>query len=62
MKYRSTVLSPVQKGNMWRVQITWPNGTVHYFGKFASEKDTIEWIAARPWLTKPAPENSTSEP
>jgi len=62
MKYRSTVLSPVQKGNMWRVQIAWPNGTVHYFGKFASEKDAIEWITARPWLTKPPPENSTSEP
>ena len=54
-----TVLSPVQKGSIWRVRIAWPTGTVHYVGKFVFEKDASDWIAARPWLaerpTIPAP-------
>jgi hypothetical protein len=62
MKYPITVLSPVREGELWRVQIAWPNGTVHHFGKFTSEKDAIEWITAHPWLTKSPIENSTSEP
>jgi hypothetical protein len=47
-----TLLSPVQKGPIWRVRITWPTGTIHHFGKFASEKDARNWITARPWLTE----------
>jgi hypothetical protein len=47
----STVLLPVQAGNVWRVQIVRPNGTVHYFGRFASEKDATGWITAHAWLT-----------
>jgi hypothetical protein len=39
-----TVLSPVQKGPIWRVRIAWPTGTVHHFGKFVSEKDASDWI------------------
>jgi hypothetical protein len=46
-----TVLSSVRKGSIWRVRIAWPSGTVHHFGKFTSEKDASDWIAARPWLT-----------
>ena len=35
----STVLTSVQDGDLWRVQIAWPNGTLHHFGKFRSELD-----------------------
>jgi hypothetical protein len=48
-----TVLSPVKSGNIWRALIAWPNGSESYFGKFASEKDAVNWIAAHPHLTKP---------
>jgi hypothetical protein len=47
-----TVLSPVQKGPIWRVQMAWPNGNAHYFGKFTSEKDASDWITAHPWLAE----------
>jgi hypothetical protein len=47
-----TVLSSVQEGPIWRVRIAWPNGIVHYFGKFTSEKDACDWISARPWLAE----------
>jgi hypothetical protein len=49
----SALLSPVQEGEIWRVQIVWPNGAVHYFGKFTSKKDAVAWINAHPNLTKP---------
>jgi len=39
METHWTVLLPVRKGNFWRVQIVWPNGAVHHFGKFASSVD-----------------------
>ena len=58
----SAVLSPVIEGDIWRVQIVWPNGRVHYFGKFPSENDAIEWITTHAWLTKPVTENTMSEP
>ena len=48
-----TLLLPVQEGDIWRVRIAWPNGAVHYFGKFTSERDAVEWINAHPNLTKP---------
>jgi hypothetical protein len=52
-----TLLSPVRKGEIWRVQIVWPNGMVRHVGKFASEKEAAKWILARPRLTRPAKEN-----
>jgi hypothetical protein len=55
-----TVLSPVQQGDIWRVRIRWPNGSVHHFGNFAFEKEAIEWIAAHAFLTKPVTENALS--
>lgn len=48
-----TRLSPVKKGGIWRVQITWPNGKVHFVEKFSSEKDAIAWIEAHARLTEP---------
>jgi hypothetical protein len=53
-----TVLLPVREGTIWRVQIAWPNGAVHCFGKFASKEDAVDWIAAHSWLTMPARENT----
>jgi hypothetical protein len=50
----NTVLSPVQVGQIWRVQIAWPNGSVHYFGKFARKQDAADWIASHSWLTAAA--------
>jgi hypothetical protein len=49
----STILSAVQEGNIWRVQIVWPNGSVHYFGRFSSEKGAREWVTNHAWLTLP---------
>jgi hypothetical protein len=34
-----TVLLPMQQGDIWRVQIVWPNGGVHYFGSFKSRNE-----------------------
>jgi hypothetical protein len=56
----SALLSPVKDRKNWRVQIVWPNGAVHYFGKFPSEKDAIDWINAHPRLTKS--EDTMDEP
>jgi hypothetical protein len=56
----SAQLSPVQEGDIWRVRIAWPNRNVHYFGKFISKQDAIDWINAHPRLTKP--ENTIDEP
>ena len=49
----SALLSPVQEGEIWRVQIVWPDRHVNYFGKFTSERDAIDWINAHPNLTEP---------
>ena len=38
-------------GDIWRVQIVWPNGSVHYFGTFDSKKSAVDWISAHAWLT-----------
>jgi hypothetical protein len=47
----------VPKGEIWRVQIVWPNGTVRYVGQFASEKEAAKWILAHPRLAMRAKEN-----
>ena len=47
----TTVLLPMQVGSVWRVQIVWPNGSVHYFGTFTSKQSAVEWITAHVWLT-----------
>jgi hypothetical protein len=46
----STVLSPVQKGRKWRVEIKQPDGSVRYFGRFSSERRAREWIAVHACL------------
>jgi hypothetical protein len=54
----STVLTSVQDGDLWRVQIAWPNGTLHHFGKFRSEREAQGWISAHSWLTEHVIEES----
>ncbi len=54
------LLSPVQEGEVWRVKMVWPNGAVHYFGNFPSERGAIYWITAHPRLTRP--EDTMDEP
>jgi len=48
----NTVLLPMRQGSIWRVQIVWPNGSVHYFGSFKSEKEAAAWITTHAWMTK----------
>jgi len=52
----TTVLLPMRVGTIWRVQIVWPNGSIHYFGVFTSRESAVEWIKAHAWLTMPPPE------
>ena len=47
-----TALSRVRENGHWRVEITWPNGIKHYFGKFASEHGATGWITKHLWLTE----------
>ena len=51
-----TVLVPVREGDIWRVQIVWPNGAVNHFGKFVFKEDAVDWITAHSRLTKPVEE------
>jgi hypothetical protein len=43
-------MSSIRKGRMWRVQITQPDGSVRYFGRFSSERRAREWIAVHACL------------
>jgi hypothetical protein len=48
-----TVLSAVVVGNgLWRVEITWPNGSKSHYGKFLSEIEAVSWIVQHRWLTE----------
>ena len=62
VKPEHTVLSSVQEGDVWRVRIEWPNGAVHYFGSFASEKHALQWIGDHAWLTTPITRNTIQPP
>ncbi|MGB8629424.1 MAG: hypothetical protein WCD69_08545 [Xanthobacteraceae bacterium] len=68
MKSESTVLSSFQENGVWRVRIEWPNGAVHYFGSFSSEKEAAQWVDDHAWLTVPAnkhrgaPRNDAEQP
>jgi hypothetical protein len=48
----STVLISVKEGDLWRVQIAWPNGAINYFGKFGSELEARKWISTHRRLTE----------
>jgi hypothetical protein len=55
----STVLTLVKEGDLWRVQIAWPSGTTHYYGKFGSEREASGWISRHRWLTERGVEGAT---
>ena len=48
-------------GGIWRVRITWANGSVHHFGKFFFREEALDWITAHPWLMEAPIENAISE-
>ncbi len=48
VKNARTVFLPIPLGDIWRVQIVWPNASV-LFGRFASEREASEWIANHAW-------------
>jgi hypothetical protein len=48
----STVLTSVKEGDLWRVQIAWPNGAINFFGKFGSELEAGSWIGTHRRLTE----------
>ena len=48
----STYLISVKDGDLWRVQIAWPNGAIKHFGKFGSELEARKWISTHRWLTE----------
>jgi hypothetical protein len=48
----ATVLSPVQAEGVWRVQITWTNGSKHRVGKFGTKQEAEKWIEDHRWLTE----------
>ena len=54
------VLSPVQEGDIWRVQIIWPDGKRDYVGEFSSEGDATKWMHRHAWWLI-EPENPTSK-
>jgi hypothetical protein len=56
----AAILSSAKVGSIWQVRIAWPNGAVHYFGKFTAEQDAIDWINAHPGLGRP--EDTMDEP
>ena len=47
-----TVLTSVKEGDVWRVQIAWPNVTTKCFGKFGSEQEARKWISGHRRLTE----------
>jgi hypothetical protein len=47
-----TDLISVKEGDLWRVQIAWPNGAINYFGKFGSELEARKWISTHRRLTE----------
>lgn len=46
-----TELTAVEKRGTWTVRIAWPNGSIHYFGKFASKEEAAGWIKEHYWMT-----------
>jgi len=62
-------LKPVQRGDRWRIQMSWPNYNPRFFGDFDSEEEAARWIKKHGWLapdTKgsavfPVPKSSSTD-
>jgi hypothetical protein len=48
----ATILSGVHADGVWRVQITWANGSKHRIGKFGTKQEAEKWIEDHRWLTE----------
>ena len=44
-------LKPVQRGDRWRIQMSWPGYNARFFGDFNSEAEATRWIKDHSWLT-----------
>ena len=42
----------MQAEGVWRVQITWTNGSKHRVGKFGTKQEAEKWIEDHRWLTE----------
>jgi hypothetical protein len=57
-KTEGVTLSPVRRGNHWRVAMAWPNAhdqraaKRRYFGKFNSQAEAEKWIEGHRWLNE----------
>jgi hypothetical protein len=58
----SVMLTPVAVKGFWRVKMTWPNKSVHFFGKFLSRAEAEKWIEQHRWLTEQPQEPGADEP
>ena len=45
-------LTAVRRLDGWRVEMTWPDHTPRYFGRFTSQAEAEKWIAEHHWLTE----------
>jgi hypothetical protein len=43
-------LKPVQRGDRWRIQMSWPGYNARFFGDFNSEAEATRWIKDHSWL------------
>jgi len=50
-------LKPVQRGDRWRILISWPDYKPRFFGDFDSEAEAARWIKEHSWL---APDTSSA--
>ena len=46
-----TQLTSVERSGHWTVRLTWPNGSIHYFGRYADRREADKWIAEHRWMT-----------
>ena len=46
-----TQLTSVERNGHWTVRLTWPNGSIHYVGRYAGRREADRWIAEHRWMT-----------
>ena len=57
----SVKLTPIALKGYWRVKMTWPNKTLHFFGKFLSRAEAEKWIEQHRWLQHQEPTSRASD-
>jgi hypothetical protein len=46
-----TQLTSVKRNGHWAVRLAWPNGSIHYVGRYADRREANKWIAEHRWMT-----------